>query len=70
MPTAVTEREFPLADTMGQLDAALGHHLHKILVRQPIGDVPTHVKLDIAGVESLLRYIGSRAIGLVAQHLG
>ena len=52
-PTVATGRELPLADMMGQLDAALGHQLYKIRVRPPIGNAPTHAKLDVAGVESL-----------------
>ncbi len=27
---------------MRDFDAALGHHLHKISIRQPVGDVPAH----------------------------
>src|ERR1017187_1062342 len=36
---------------MRDFDAALGHHLHKISIRQPIGDVPAHAKFDDIGVE-------------------
>src|ERR1700690_314960 len=36
---------------MRDFDAALGHHLHKISIRQPISDVPAHAQLDDVGVE-------------------
>jgi hypothetical protein len=54
---------------MRDFDAALGHHLHQIPIRQPIGDVPTHTQLDDVASNARLRYIGSRAIGFVIQHL-
>jgi len=36
---------------MRDFDAALGHHLHKISIRQPISDVSAHAQLDDVGVE-------------------
>jgi hypothetical protein len=39
---------------VGDLDAALGHHLHEVAIRQPIGDVPAHAELDYVGVEGPL----------------
>jgi hypothetical protein len=36
---------------MGDLDAALSHHLHQIPIREPVGDVPTHTQLDDIRVE-------------------
>src|ERR1039457_3938894 len=36
---------------MRDFDAALGHHLHKISIRQPIGDVPAHAQFDDVGIE-------------------
>src|ERR1022692_4145470 len=36
---------------MGDLDAALGHHLDQIPIRQAIRDVPTYAQLDNVRVE-------------------
>src|ERR1035438_175421 len=33
------------------LDAALGHHLHQVPVRQSVSDIPAHAKFDDVGVE-------------------
>src|ERR1700689_3436449 len=36
---------------VSNLNTTLGHHLHEIPVRHPIGDVPPHAQLDNVGVE-------------------
>ena len=36
---------------MGDFDAALGHHLHQVAIRQSIGDIPTHAELNHVSVE-------------------
>src|ERR1700690_506459 len=51
-------------------DAALGHHLHKISIRQPIGDVPPHTQFNDVGVEHppAIDRVPSRPIGFVILH--
>ena len=39
---------------MGDLDAALGHHLDQVPVREAIRDVPTCAQLDKVRIESAL----------------
>jgi hypothetical protein len=51
---------------MRDFDAALGHHLHKISIRQPIGDVPAHAQLDDVGVEGPLAV--NRVTGYLLRH--
>src|ERR1019366_2718333 len=36
---------------MRDFDAALGHHLDEIPIRQPIADIPAHAQLNDVGVE-------------------
>src|ERR1022692_4893119 len=38
----------------GDLDAALGHHLHEVAIGKPIRDVPPYAELDNVGIEGAL----------------
>ena len=55
---------YPAKDRrMRDLDAALGHHLNQVPIRQPVGDIPTHAQLDDVGVEyplAIHRITGNR----------
>jgi hypothetical protein len=44
--------------TVRHLHAALGHHLHKVPVGQPIRDIPPHAQLDNAGIKGALAVDG------------
>jgi hypothetical protein len=40
---------------MGDLHAALSHHLDEIPIRESIGDIPTHAQLEDVRVDARLR---------------
>ena len=39
---------------VGDLDVALGHHLHEVAIGKPIRDVPPYAELDNVGIEGAL----------------
>jgi hypothetical protein len=39
---------------VGDLHTALGHHLHEVAIRQPIGNVPSYAQLNDLGIEGAL----------------
>jgi len=39
---------------VGDLDAALGHHLHEVAIGKPIRNVPPYAELDNVGIEGPL----------------
>jgi hypothetical protein len=39
---------------VGDLHTALGHHLHEVTIRQPIGNVPSYAQLNDLGIEGAL----------------
>jgi hypothetical protein len=46
---------YPAEDRgVGNLDAALCHHLHQIVIREPVGDIPSHAQLNDVGVKGAL----------------